>query len=437
MTDPYQQSGLERSLWVATAKNARARERLTGSLSADVFVVGAGFTGLACALSLAERGVRVVVLEARDVGNGGSGRNGGQVIPGLKQDPDELLQIYGPGVGERVVELAGGAAQRTFELIERHGIDCDARPGGWIQPAHSAVALRTIEARVNAWRKRGADVELLDRAAAASALGTGYYHGAWIDRRAGAVQPLSYVRGLALAAESAGAHVFVDSAVTALEKRGGRWVAAAAEGEVSADTAVLATDAYSGPLLPQLQHNYVGLNSVQIASDVLPDALRASIIPCALPVSETRKLIYYYRLNDEGRFVMGGRGNVDGDVPEHVFAALRMVSTRLYPQLAGIGWPFRWWGQVGLTADWLPHLAEPAPGLWSGSGYCGRGVAMATTMGRVLANRVLGGELARSDPALEFPVTQLGAVPFWSFRKPGVAAAIGWFRLRETLGIPA
>jgi glycine/D-amino acid oxidase-like deaminating enzyme len=207
-------------------------------------------------------------------------------------------------------------------------------------------------------------------------------------------------------------------------------------GEVGAATVVLATDAYSGGLWPDLQRNHVGLNSVQIATDPLPPGLREAVIPCGLPVSETRRLVYYYRWFD-GRFVMGGRGNVEGLVPQHVFDSLRVVAERLFPALRGVAWPFRWWGQVGLTLDWLPHLAEPAPGVWSASGYCGRGVAMATAMGQVLANRVLGGALARSDPALDFPARPLRRVPLWTLRKPGVGAAIAWFRLREALGFPA
>jgi glycine/D-amino acid oxidase-like deaminating enzyme len=204
IADPAWQS----SLWRVTAQPAASCPTLDGPVDVDTCVIGAGFAGLSCALTLAEHGTSVAVLEAKAVGHGASGRNGGQVIPGLKQDPDELLGMWERPVAERVVELAGSAADRTFGLIERLRIDCDARRGGWIQPAHTPAALATISARAKAWQRQGANVELLDRGEAERALGTRFYLGAWIDRRAGMLQPLSYVRGLAAAAIGAGAKVF-------------------------------------------------------------------------------------------------------------------------------------------------------------------------------------------------------------------------------------
>src|SRR5215470_2442948 len=151
----------QRSLWRATAPLAPATTPLELSIDADVAIVGAGYTGLSCAIALAEARHSVVVLEAHEVGHGASGRNGGQVIPGLKHDPDDLVARYGREHGEALVRLAGGAADRVFALIAKHGIECSARQCGWIQPAHSAAAARMVVSRCRQWATRHAPVELM------------------------------------------------------------------------------------------------------------------------------------------------------------------------------------------------------------------------------------------------------------------------------------
>src|SRR5437016_4881950 len=195
------------SLWAATARKARATPPLDASRKADVAIVGAGYSGLAAALQLAEAGVSVVVLEAGEPGWGASGRNGGQVIPGLKYDPDELVVMFGPKAGEHLIRVAGAAPDTVFDLIARHDIDCEARRCGWIQPAFAAADLDLIARRAEQWQRRAAPVEVLDRDTVRRLIGSPIYHGGWLDRRAGSVQPLSYARGLARAAQKAGALV--------------------------------------------------------------------------------------------------------------------------------------------------------------------------------------------------------------------------------------
>src|SRR2546423_5593277 len=185
------------SLWASTARPAPETPPLDASRQADVAIVGAGYSGLAAALQLAEAGVSVVVLESGEPGWGASGRNGGQVIPGLKFDPDELVAMFGPDAGEHLVRVAGAAPDTVFDLIGRHGIDCDARRCGWIQPAFAAADLDLIARRAEQWQRRGAPVEVLDRDTTRRLVGSPIYHGGWIDRRAGSVQPLRYARGLA------------------------------------------------------------------------------------------------------------------------------------------------------------------------------------------------------------------------------------------------
>lgn len=416
-----------RSLWRATAPLAPITIALEGRVDGDVVVVGAGYTGLSCALALAEAGQAVIVLEAADIGYGASGRNGGQVIPGLKHDPDELIARFGRERGETLVRLVGGAADRVFALIAKYGIDCAARQCGWIQPAHSAAEVQTIVRRTHQWTVRRAPVELLARDRLASLLGTDVYAAGWLDRRAGALQPLAYARGLARVAMTHGARVHTWSPATRIVRDREAWVVATARGEVRVRKVVLATDAYSGALWPELAANQLLATSVQIATDPLPEIDRRTILPGGTVASDTRRLLYYFRLDADGRFIIGGRGSVTEPIAESVYATLRRVAARMYPRLAGVPWPYRWYGRVGITRDWLPHLAEVAPGVWTALGYCGRGVAMATTMGLVLADIVNDARLPG------YPVMALKPIPLRALRRPLLQAGIAYYRARDAM----
>jgi glycine/D-amino acid oxidase-like deaminating enzyme len=415
------------SLWRATAAPAPATVALEGGAEADVTIVGAGYTGLSCALALAEAGRRVVVLEAQEIGHGASGRNGGQVIPGLKHDPDELVARFGRERGEVLVRLAGGAADRVFALIAKHRIDCAATQCGWIQPAHSAAAAKTIVARAKQWTARRAPVELLSGSRLAAALGTDVYRAGWLDRRAGALQPLSYVRGLARVALAAGVRLHTHSPATQITRHDEEWLARTPDGEVRTRQIVLATDAYSGVLWPELVVNQVIVTSVQTATRPLPDAIRRTILPYGNVASDTRRLLYYFRVDAEGRFIIGGRGSVSDEVPERVYATLQRAATRMYPALGDVLWPYRWYGRVGITRDWLPHLAEVAPGVWAVLGYCGRGVAMATTMGLVLGDMLIGGG------RLSYPVASLAPIPWHALQGPMLRAGIAYYRMLDAM----
>lgn len=215
MAEPFP---LAPSLWATTAAPAPDTPPLAESGTADVVIVGGGFCGLSTALHLAERGIRPVVLEAREVGYGGSGRNGGQVIPGLKYDPADLVARFGRERGERLARFAGGTADVVFDLIARHGMDVPHRRAGWIQGAHTETGLAEVERRAAQWADLGAPTRVLDKAEAERLLGTGRYRGGWLDGRGGAIQPLSYARGLARAALKAGASIHGASPVTSLER---------------------------------------------------------------------------------------------------------------------------------------------------------------------------------------------------------------------------
>ncbi len=417
------------SLWTETAVAGEDYPTLDGDVAADVAIVGGGFTGLSAALHLAERGCKPVVLEAAEAGFGASGRNGGQVIPGLKYDPRELAAMFGAGAGGRMAAAAGAAADLVFELIDRHGIDCEARQAGWIQPAHIPRMLAIYEARARDWQAHGAPVELLDGKRTAELIGGGRYLGGWLDRRAGTVQPLSYARGLARAAAAAGARIVVGSRATGLARVAEDWRLTTARGRVTAPAALLATNGYTDGLWPGLAETVVPLYSMQVATRPLTENLRRTILPGGHAVSDSYRLLRYYRTDAAGRLIMGGRGPFEDRPAAADAGALIGALRNLFPQLGEPEIDLCWAGRVAITADHLPHLNHLAPGLYAGLGYNGRGVAMATLMGRLLADLAAGVE---ADD-IPFPVTPPKRVALHALRRPAIALLLQYFRLRDRL----
>ena len=417
------------SPWTVTAEPPPETRALEGNRRADVAVVGAGYTGLSAALHLAERGADVVVLDAAEPGWGASGRNGGQVIPGLKDDPDELERKFGPETGRRMWQISGGAADFVFELIARHKISCQAQQAGWISAAPHSAAVETLRARAEQWQRRGAPVELLDRRRVAELTGTTCYAGGMLDRRAGALHPLAYARGLARAAKEAGASIHGRSAATRLEAQAGSWRVVTPAGTVTASTVILATNAYTDDLWPGLRRTVLPVQSYQVATRPLPEEVRRRVLPGGQAVSDLRRILFYFRLDPDGRLLMGGRGPLNDTGDPALFARLEAVAARFFPQIGVPQWEHRWSGRVALTADHLPHLHEPRPGALIGLGYNGRGVGMATVMGKLLADRALGA----SPAELGWPVTPIAPIPLHAWRQPVITLVLHWKRFQDWL----
>ena len=417
------------SVWSVSAEPLPDTRPLEGDRRADVVVVGAGYTGLSAALHLAERGADVVALDAAEPGWGASGRNGGQIIPGLKHDPDELEHQFGHATGRRMWEIAGGAADFVFELIARHKIACHAERCGWIAAAPHAAALESLRSRTEQWQRRGAPVARLDAKRIAALTGTTGYAGGMLDRRAGALQPLAFVRGLARAAQQAGAAIHGGSLVRGLEGVPGGWRVYMQAGSVTARTVILATNAYTDDLWPGLRRTVLPVQSYQVATRPLPDDVRRQVLPGGQVVSDLRRILFYFRLDPAGRLLMGGRGPLDDRGDPALFARLEAVARRLFPQVGVASWEHRWSGRVALTADHLPHLHEPQPGVLIGLGYNGRGIAMATVMGKLLADRALGA----SPAEIGWPVTPIEPIPLHRWRLPAMALVVHWKRFQDWL----
>ena len=378
------------SLWAETAAPAPACAPLVGEHQVEFAVVGAGFTGLSAALHLAGAGHAVRVLEAVRPGWGASGRNGGQVNPGWKLLPEEVETLHGREQGRRINAMADAACDLVFDLIARHGIACDAVRSGYVQGAQSRRGITFLENWTRQWSARGAPVDLLSRRETVELLGTEAYLWALLDRRGGNIQPLSYARGLARAAIAAGALIHGDSPALSLRRDAGGWKLTTSNGSLVADQVLICTNGYTGSLWPGLAAVVVPVPSFVAASEPLDDKLLAAILPGHHAVSETRRVQVYYRTDGDGRFVIGGRGHLFDDAEMGDVAHVHAEACRLYPALTDVKWQFHWGGYTAMTLSHTPKLMALAPGLHAGMGYNGRGIAMATMMGKQLAMAVVG-----------------------------------------------
>ena len=419
---------LSPSLWAATAPPAAETLPLTAATRADVCIIGGGYCGLSAALHLAEAGADAILLEAREPGWGGSGRNGGQVIPGLKYDPIELKAKFGEEHGRRLVDFAGRTADTVFDLIDRHAMEVPHIRAGWIQGAHTEAGLGEVARRAEQWAAWGAATEMLDREAAARKIGTDSYLGGWVDRRGGAIQPLAFARGLARAAMGAGARIHGGTTVTKLERRGQRWhVETDRGGAVDAGRVLLATNGYTGDLVPRLKRTVIAVNSFQIATEPLTDNLRKTILPEGHVSSDTRKLLLYFRFDHQGRLLMGGRGPFREPKGPEDWAHLERVLGKLFPQVGDTPIAHRWCGRVAVTRDFLPHLHEPEPGLLVDIGCMGRGVGLQTTLGKALARYLGSGQKAD----LPLPILPITPIPAHGLNRLYVSAIIAWYRMTD------
>ena len=409
-----------RTLWSRTAAPPPDAPPLEGDAACEVAIIGAGILGLSTALALATRGARTVVLEAAAIGAGASGRNGGLVVPSLPRIGPEAAP-------PRLAAMVATGADAVFALIRRHGIACDAVQSGWLHPAHAESLAPRVAARAAAWRAAGARCVWLDAAETRRRMGSERFHGALFDPSGGHLDPLGYTRGLARAALAAGAAIHVASPVTDLRRDGGLWRLATPGGALRARRVLAAVNAappgLGGPA------TVVPLLVYQMATPVLPEAVRRAVLPGGEAVSDTRNNLLAGRWTAEGRLVVGAMAAVQagaiGRLPRRAARRLGAV----FPALGELRFDYVWRGRAALTGDFLPQLAEPAPGLLSAVACNGRGIVLSTVLGPVLADYLAGGNAA----ALPLAITRPRPIPLPSLarRLPQMLLPLGEWQDRR------
>lgn len=377
-------------LWERTAPPSPATERLGGDLVADVAIVGAGYTGLSAALHLAERGLNAVVIEAAEIGFGAAGRSTGLVNAGLWVMPSALKETLGPLYGDRLLNLLRDSPRTVFEIVDKHNLPCELKRVGTIHCGADKKGVAEIMERARQWQALGAPVHILNARETRTKTGTSAFPASLLDLRAGTIQPLAYVRGLASAAIAAGATVFTASPVEYIAREAGVWRLATQGGTVRANWAVLSTDTYTSRILPALRGEQVVLPVFHVATAPLSHSIRRTILSEGHGAWDTRAVLTAFRTDDAGRLIVGSIGALRGTgIVVHRAWARRRIRA-LFPQIGEVELEHEWYGRIGMTTDHLPRFHIPAENMIALTGFNGRGIAPGTVFGRELARHISG-----------------------------------------------
>jgi glycine/D-amino acid oxidase-like deaminating enzyme len=420
-TDPY--------WWEASPRPRLPETPLPSRI--DVLVVGSGYTGLNAALVTARAGRSTLVLEKGLVGEGCSTRNGGQISTSVKPSFADLSRRHGPETARAILMDGREALRWIGEFTESEGIDCGFAVRGRFHAAHSKKAFdalrRDAENRVPGLE---VDMEIVPRREQHREIGTDAYHGGAILHRHAVLDPGRYHAGLLARAREAGAAIAEHCPAVAIERDGKDFVVATPRGRVVARSVVVATNGYTTAVTPWMRRRVIPIGSYIIATEPMPRETMSAAIPQNRIVSDTRKVVYYYRLSPDGtRMLFGGRVSHAETDPRISGPLLHAEMARLFPQLARTRISHSWMGFVAYTFDTLAHTGSH-DGLHYAMGYCGSGVSMASYLGMRTGQRVLGLKEGRTG----FDGTTFQTRPFYAGRPWFLAASVRYYRWRDAAG---
>jgi len=427
-TQPYQQEHTS-SWYAATVTEVTDYPRLQDNLSVDICIVGGGFTGVATALTLAERGYSVALLEANRIGWGASGRNGGQLINGIS-GLSKIQKRYGDGIADLLWDLRWRGNDLVRDRVAKYGIDCDLRDG-FVETAVKPRHVRALEEWASEMERRRFPHpwEVWDRAKTREMLGTDGYIGGFVSYHDGHLHPLNLCIGEARAAHGLGVRIFEQSPVTGIE-HGARPTVVTAKGRVQADSVVLAGNAYHFLEPRQLSNLVFPAGSFIIATEPLTEEVARQINPLDLAVCDMNEILDYYRLTPDRRLLYGGRCNYSGRDPKSIKATLVPRMLELYPQLEGVRIEYEWGGKIGIVLNRVPLLGRIHGNVYYSQGYSGHGVNATHILGEVTADAIAG-TMETFDLFANYP----------HFRIPGsqwvgnqlIALGMLYFRLKDLL----
>ena len=384
MPDP-----LNNSYYAASANAWETQPRFAGQATYDVAIIGGGFTGLTAALACAEKGLKVILLEKETIGFGASGRNGGQLIPGLRWSMRELDAEFGRERAQAIFDLAYGAVGRVKARIAKHRISCDLKDGhleAAYKPAHFDTMRRDVEFLE---REFGWGTEVVQQRDMGRHVLDGQYHGGIYDRAGGHFHPLNYALGLAHAAKKAGvdirenapAYYFDHSPLGATE------IDVVCGGRIKVKHLILATDTWMNDQSGDLGRYTVPIMNYNVATAPLPDANQ--LLPSDAAIADSRFVLNYFRLSADKRLIFGGGEKYVQTPPADIAGFVRKHITQVFPSLTNTPIDYAWGGAVGVTSNRLPHMGRKG-NVFYAHGFSGHGALVTTLAGELMAEAVVG-----------------------------------------------
>ncbi|OLP58142.1 oxidoreductase [Xaviernesmea oryzae] len=417
------------SLYEETAGPRPAFPPLGGSRSADVAIIGGGFTGLNAALHLARHGVDVVLVDGCRFGDGASGRNGGQLGTGQRNEVDELEKLLGYERAKALFDMAEHAKRALLDFARSEALDIDYRPGH-LSVTHKQACERDYRHYVETLANRYDYPHLtyLDREAVEAKLGSRHYALGIEDGGTGHIHPMKLVIGLANAAAAAGAALHEQTKANRIVRKGSKIEIETSQGTIRADRALIACNGHIGTLEPKTADHVMPIRSFIGATLPLTDF--PEVLPEGQSVADSRFVVRYFRKSPDGRLLFGGREAYTADSPKDLAGPIRGQITQVYPQLKNVEITHAWGGSVGITLPRRPFVREVMPGVTSIGGYSGHGVMLANYCGRLYAQSVLGGshelDLLKNLPVPPFPGGR-------HFRSVLLFVALSWYAMRDKL----
>ena len=416
------------SYYQASAHSFPQQPRLKSDLRADICIIGAGFTGLSAALELAEAGYKVIVLEAREIGYGASGRNGGQICTGFSPGQQRIEAQLGKEDAIKCFAIAEEAKKLIVERIAKYKIDCDLK-WGYLHVIPKPSQFEGLGEWKNEWDALGyADTQILNKSELDERLGTRIYHGALREGGAGHFHPLNYCLGLAKAAIAAGTQIFENSVVLNIES-GPVVTARTAQGSVRAKFMIIGCNAYIGKLVSKLYGRIMPVTSYIIATEPLGENRAKSLIRDNDAVATTNFIVDYFRLTRDSRLLFGGRASYSTLEPPNLGAYMRPRMLSVFPGLKDVKIDHAWGGYIAITSNRIPDCGRLEPNIYYAHGYSGQGVALAGMYGKLMAECVKG-QAERFDL-----LARVKHLPFpgGPIRTPMLVAAMLFYRIRDAL----